>query len=56
MNQPGLSRIFNKLPLQMNFTKSHLRTSAIFPFFIGFAVGVLPPCSAWAAASSWCPP
>ena len=41
MNQPGLSRIFNKLPLQMNFTKSHLRTSAIFPFFIGFAVGVL---------------
>jgi len=25
----------------MNFTKSHLRTSAIFPFFIGFLVGVL---------------
>ena len=41
MNQPGLSRIFSKLPLQMNFTKSHLRTSAIFPFVIGFAVGVL---------------
>jgi uncharacterized membrane protein YfcA len=41
MNQPGLSRIFSRLPLQMNFTKSHLRTSAIFPFFIGFTVGVL---------------
>ena len=41
MKQPGLSRLFNKLPLQMNFTKSHLRTSAIFPFFIGFTVGVL---------------
>ncbi len=41
MKQPGLTRIFNKLPLQMDFPKSHLRTSAIFPFFIGFAVGVL---------------
>jgi uncharacterized membrane protein YfcA len=41
MKQPGLSRIFSRLPLQMNFTKSHLRTSAIFPFFIGFLVGVL---------------
>ena len=41
MNQPGLSRLFSRLPLQMNFAKSHLRTSAIFPFFIGFVVGVL---------------
>jgi hypothetical protein len=41
MKQPGLSRVFNRLPLQMNFAKSHLRTSAIFPFFIGFTVGVL---------------
>jgi uncharacterized membrane protein YfcA len=41
IDQPGLSRIFNRLPLQMNFAKSRLRTSAIFPFFIGFVVGVL---------------
>jgi uncharacterized membrane protein YfcA len=41
MGQPGLSRIFSRLPLQMNFTKSRLRTSAIFPFLIGFIVGVL---------------
>jgi hypothetical protein len=41
MKQPGLSRVFNRLPLQMNFAKSRLRTSAIFPFFIGFTVGVL---------------
>ena len=41
VTQPGLSRIFSRLPLQMNFAKSHLRTSAIFPFFIGFMVGVL---------------
>jgi uncharacterized protein len=41
MKQPGFSRIFAKLPLQMNFPKSHLRTSAIFPFLIGAAVGTL---------------
>lgn len=41
MKQPGFSRIFAKLPLQMDFPKSHLRTSAIFPFLIGAAVGIL---------------
>jgi uncharacterized protein len=41
IKQPGLTKLFNRLPLQMNFTKSRLRTSAIFPFFIGFLVGVL---------------
>jgi uncharacterized membrane protein YfcA len=41
MEAPGFSRIFAKLPLQMNFPKSHLRTSAIFPFLIGAAVGIL---------------
>ena len=41
MKQPGFSRFFAKLPLQMDFPKSHLRTSAIFPFAIGAAVGVL---------------
>ncbi len=41
MSQSGLSRLFSRLPLQMHFTKSHLRTSAIFPFLIGFLVGVL---------------
>jgi uncharacterized membrane protein YfcA len=41
MKQPGFSRIFAKLPLQMDFPKSHLRTSAVFPFAIGAAVGIL---------------
>ncbi len=39
--ESGFSRIFNRLPLQMEFPKSHLKTSAVFPFFIGFLVGVL---------------
>ncbi|HUT55378.1 MAG TPA: sulfite exporter TauE/SafE family protein [bacterium] len=33
--------ILSRLPLQMNFDKSGIRTSLIFPFLIGFAVGVL---------------
>jgi len=41
LKQPAFSRIFARLPLQMDFPKSHLRTSAIFPFFIGAAVGIL---------------
>ncbi len=32
---------FARLPLQTNFPKSHLRTSAIFPFFVGTVVGIL---------------
>ncbi|MEW6443510.1 MAG: sulfite exporter TauE/SafE family protein [bacterium] len=41
MSGPRLSGIFSRLPLQMSFPKSHLRTSAIFPFFVGSLVGVL---------------
>ncbi len=40
-SQPRLSTIFSKLPLQMNFPKSHIKTSAVFPFTIGFLVGIL---------------
>lgn len=40
MNGPRLS-FFARLPLQTNFTKSHLRTSAIFPFLVGMLVGIL---------------
>lgn len=35
------SRIFQKLPLQINFTKLGIRTSAIFPFMVGAVVGFL---------------
>ncbi len=41
MSEPKLSKFFAKLPLQMNFTKSQIKVSAIFPFAIGFAVGFL---------------
>ena len=41
MSEPKLSKFFAKLPLQMNFTKSQIKVSAIFPFTIGFAVGFL---------------
>ncbi|MFZ5447904.1 MAG: sulfite exporter TauE/SafE family protein [Thermodesulfobacteriota bacterium] len=37
----GLSRFFNKLPLKMNFHRSGLHTSAIFPFSIGTIVGIM---------------
>ncbi|OGP55589.1 MAG: permease [Deltaproteobacteria bacterium RBG_13_61_14] len=40
-SEPRLSRLFRRLPLQMTFRKSRLKTSAIFPFAIGFAVGFL---------------
>jgi uncharacterized protein len=33
--------IWSRLPLQINFSQSNLRTSAIFPFFIASVVGVL---------------
>jgi uncharacterized protein len=32
---------WSRLPLQVNFTQSHLRTSAIFPFLIATVVGAL---------------
>jgi len=40
MSGPRLS-FFARLPLQTNFPKSHLRTSAIFPYFVGTVVGIL---------------
>jgi uncharacterized membrane protein YfcA len=39
--ESSLSRLFNKLPLKMNFHRSGLNTSAIFPFAIGTTVGIM---------------
>jgi len=39
--ESGLTRLFNKLPLKMNFHRSGLHTSAIFPFTIGTIVGIM---------------
>lgn len=36
-----ISNLFQKLPLQMNFTRLGIRTSAIFPFTAGAVVGFL---------------
>lgn len=41
VSESGLTRIFNKLPLKMNFERSGLNTSAIFPFAIGTTVGIM---------------
>jgi uncharacterized protein len=41
VSAPRPTSVFAQLPLQMNFTKSHIRTSALFPFLIGTAVGIL---------------
>ncbi len=41
VTESGLTRIFNKLPLKMNFHRSGLNTSAIFPFSIGTIVGIM---------------
>jgi uncharacterized membrane protein YfcA len=37
----GLTRIFNRLPLQTEFARSGLRTSMLFPFGLGALVGFL---------------
>jgi uncharacterized membrane protein YfcA len=39
--ESGLTKLFNKLPLKMNFDRSGLNTSAIFPFTIGTIVGIM---------------
>jgi uncharacterized protein len=39
--ESGMTRLFNKLPLKMNFHRSGLNTSAIFPFSIGTLVGIM---------------
>jgi len=41
VTESSLTRIFNKLPLKMNFERSGLNTSAIFPFAIGTIVGIM---------------
>ena len=41
VSESGLTRLFNKLPLKMNFERSGLNTSAIFPFAIGTTVGIM---------------
>jgi uncharacterized membrane protein YfcA len=41
VSEPKLSKLFGKLPLRMRFHRSGLHTSAIFPFSIGTAVGIM---------------
>ena len=41
MGGAKLGSVFNKLPLKMNFQRSGLNTSAIFPFTIGTTVGIM---------------
>jgi uncharacterized protein len=41
VTESSLTRLFNKLPLKMNFERSGLNTSAIFPFAIGTTVGIM---------------
>jgi hypothetical protein len=41
VKESSLTRIFNKLPLKMNFERSGLHTSAVFPFTIGTIVGIM---------------
>jgi len=41
VSESGLTRLFNKLPLKMDFHRSGLNTSAIFPFTIGTTVGIM---------------
>lgn len=41
VKESGLTRLFNKMPLKMDFHRSGLNTSAIFPFTIGTIVGIM---------------
>jgi uncharacterized membrane protein YfcA len=41
VSEPKLGKLFSKLPLKMHFHRSGLHTSAIFPFSIGTAVGIM---------------
>jgi uncharacterized membrane protein YfcA len=41
VSEPKLARLFAKMPLKMNFHRSGLQTSAIFPFSIGTIVGIM---------------
>jgi hypothetical protein len=40
-SEPKMAKLFAKMPLKMNFARSGLSTSAIFPFTIGTIVGVM---------------
>ena len=39
--ESALLKLATRLPFQMTFEKSHMTTSAIFPFFLGASVGLL---------------
>jgi uncharacterized membrane protein YfcA len=41
VSEPKLSKLFNKLPFKMDFHRSGLHTSAVFPFSIGTIVGIM---------------
>ncbi len=41
VSESSFTKIFNKMPLKMNFQRSGLSTSAIFPFSIGTTVGIM---------------
>ncbi|MEW6658604.1 MAG: sulfite exporter TauE/SafE family protein [Thermodesulfobacteriota bacterium] len=41
VSEPKLGKLFAKMPLKMNFHRSGLHTSAIFPFSIGTIVGIM---------------
>jgi uncharacterized membrane protein YfcA len=41
VSESSLTRILNRLPLKMDFHRSGLNTSAIFPFTIGTIVGIM---------------
>jgi hypothetical protein len=41
VTESGLTRLFNKMPLKMDFHRSGLNTTAIFPFSIGTLVGIM---------------
>ncbi len=41
VSEPKLGKLFAKMPLKMNFHRSGLNTSAIFPFAIGTIVGIM---------------
>jgi uncharacterized membrane protein YfcA len=40
-SEPKMGKLFAKMPLKMNFARSGLTTSAIFPFSIGTIVGIM---------------
>lgn len=39
--EPALRKLMGRLPWQMPFEKSRIRTSVLFPFFLGTVIGIL---------------